>query len=372
MRNLSWVKEEWMLALTLLTAGIFVFTGGPPKEAASLTLVWLLVVILISSFAVVKHAEAIAHKVGEPLGTLILTLSVTGLEVVIIAASMFNSKGNPALGRDAMFAVTMIILNGMVGVSLLLGGLRHHEQTYNLRGANSFLAVIMPLAVIGLILPNFTKSTIGPTFSPLQAVLLIVLALGLYCVFLAIQNARHKNYFITTSEEEEPIHIEAGELALSWHCILLAVYLVPLVYLCKQLAYPLDAGLAAIGAPIAMGGFLVAVLVLSPESVSAVRAAQKNLLQRSINILLGSVLATIGLTIPAVLIIGLVTGKTIVLGLEPAGIVLLVLTLMLSMHTFNSGRTNMLLGIVHILLFIAYIILLFDQPGYGALALRTH
>lgn len=362
------LRREWPLGLDIATAVSFLAFG--PAWLADLSdpswfaflLVWLLGVILLAAFRVVRHAESLASLVGEPLGTLVLTLCVTGIEAMLIASAMFLGKGNPALARDAMFAVVMIVLNGMVGLALLVGGLRYHEQEYNLQGANSFLAVIMPLAVLGLVLPNFTQSTSGPTLSHPQGALLIVLSLSLYGVFLAIQNARHREYFLPPSGEEETPETEGHSepKSVRYHSLFLGAYLIPLVFLCKQLAYPLDYGIRVLGAPPALGGFLVAALVLSPESLSAIRAARANHLQRSVNLLLGSVLATISLTVPAVLAIGLVTGKTIVLGLDPASITLLALTLVLSTQTFAAGRTNVLLGAVHLLLFVAYLMLLFD------------
>jgi Ca2+:H+ antiporter len=364
------MKKEWPLLLDVLTALLFlVFGKGWLADLSNPVwftwiLVWLLSVILLSAFGVVRHAESLAVRLGEPLGTLVLTLSVTGIEAMLIASAMFTGGGSPALARDAMFAVVMIVLNGMVGLALLIGGLRYHEQEFNLQGANAFMAVIMPIAVLGLVLPNFTRSTEGPTLSPLQGGLLIVLSLSLYGVFLAIQNTRHRDYFLAPGETDGGgdggHHEAAGGRSIRYHGLFLGAYLVPLVYLCKQLAYPLDYGIRVLGAPPALGGFLVAALVLSPESLSAVRAALKNHLQRSVNLLLGSVLATISLTVPAVLAIGLVTGKPIVLGLAPAGITLLALTLVVSTQTFASGRTNVLLGTVHLLLFATYLVLLFD------------
>src|SRR4030095_4424422 len=217
-----------------------------------------------------------------PLGTLILTLAVTGIEVIMIAAMMYAGKGNSALARDAMFAVVMIVLNGMVGLSLLLGGLRHHEQTYNLQGANAFLAVIIPLAVLGLVLPSFTRSSPGPTLSCTQANFLIIMSLGLYAVFLAIQNLRHRDYFINRQDSDvEDEHSHPGARSNAYHVVALFAYLLPLVVLSKQLAIPINYGISAFHAPPALGGFLVAVLILSPESLSATRAALNNQLQRS-------------------------------------------------------------------------------------------
>jgi Ca2+:H+ antiporter len=257
----------------------------------------------------------------------------------------------------------MIVLNGMVGLSLLVGGLRYREQTYNLRGANAFLAVIVPLAVLGLVLPNFTQSSPGPTLSPLQAVFLIVMSIGLYGVFLAIQNVRHRDYFQPPASDADIDvgHADHEVRSVAYHTPLLLIYLVPIVLLAKQIALPINYGIHVLRAPPALGGFLVSVLVLSPESLSAVRAALANQLQRSVNLLLGSVLASIGLTIPAVLTIGFITDQTVILGLDPVDMTLLLLTLVLSLMTFASARTNVLLGAVHLLLFLSYLMLIFEK-----------
>src|SRR5262249_7950461 len=182
----SLVRSEWPLLVNWVTTALLLWFG--PRWLSDLSnpawfalmLLWPFLVILVSAFAVLRHAESLAHKFGEPVGSLILTLAVTGIEVMMIAAIMYTGHGNASLARDAMFAVVMIVLNGMVGISVLLGGLRYHEQTYNLQGANAFLAVIVPLAVLGLVLPTFTVSSPGPTFSPLQATFLIVMSVGLY------------------------------------------------------------------------------------------------------------------------------------------------------------------------------------------------
>jgi len=236
----------------------------------AILLVWLFTVILFSAFAVVRHAESLAVTLGEPLGTLVLTLSVIGIEVMMITAAMFTGHGSPTLARDAMFAVVMIVLNGMVGLTLLLGGLRYHEQEYNLQAANAFLSVIVSLAVLGLVLPNFTKSSPGPTFSPLQETFLIIMSIGLYGVFLAIQNVRHRAYFISPSSEEQSAepHAELEVRSVADRSLLLVAYLLPLVILSEQLAVPIDYGIRVLRAPQALGGFLVAVVVLSPSPLA--------------------------------------------------------------------------------------------------------
>jgi Ca2+:H+ antiporter len=358
--------------VSVLTAALFLaFGSGWLADLSNpfwfgFLFAWLFGVILLSAFAVVRHAECLAVKLGEPLGTLILTLSVTGIEVMMIAAVTAAGHGTASMARDSMDAVVMIVLNGMVGLALLLGGLRYHEQTYNLQGANAFLAVIVPLAVLGLVLPNFTTSSPGPTFSTPQAVFLIVMSVGLYGIFLTIQNVRHRDYFVAPDSAgkggpESEAHGDLEVRSVAYHTLLLLAYLLPLVLLAKLLAVPINYGIGVLHAPPALGGFLVAVLILSPESVGATRAALANQLQRSVNILLGSVLATISLTIPAVLTIAFFTGQTVTLGLDAVDMTLLLLTLGLSTLTFSSPRSNVLLGAVHLLLFLAYLMLIFER-----------
>jgi Ca2+:H+ antiporter len=365
--------EEWPLAMNLATTLVFLVFGKSLLADLShpvwftLVLSWLLLIILFSVFAVVRHAESLAEKLGEPLGTLVLTMSVTGIEVMIIVATMSTGQGSPTLARDAMFAVIMIVLNGMVGLTLLIGALRYHEQDHNLQGANAFLAVILPLAVIGLVIPNYTHSSPDQTFSTIQAAFLTLVSVVLYGVFLTIQIGRHRAYFRAPSPTAEAKNakrrwrIVHEVYSVPYHMVLLLAYMGPLVILTQQLAVPIDFTIRVMGAPVALAGLLVAILVLAPESIGAVRAALVNDLQRSVNILLGSALATIGLTIPAVLIFGLLAGKPIILGLDTVDITLLALTLVLSNMTFSSSRTNVLLGAVHLLVFFAYLLLIFQR-----------
>ena len=326
---------------------------------------WLFVVMLWASFCVVRHADALAIKLGEPYGTLILTLSVIGIEVIMISAVMLTGDGNPTLGRDMMFSVVMIVMNGLVGLSLLLGGRRHREQRYNLMGSSSYLAVWIPLAVLSLVLPNYTRSDAGGSYSTSQSVFLILITLTLYGTFLVLQTVTHKEYFRAVDsdddaqghgdEEHHPFEIRS----IPYHALLLVGSMIPIVMLSKSMAKLVDYGIDVAGAPVPLGGFLVAVLVLTPEAIAAVKAAMKNQLQRSVNICLGSALATIGLTVVAILGIGLFTGRKVVLGLEPAESVLLALTIVVSLVTFNRF-TNFIQGVIHIVLFATYLMLIFD------------
>src|SRR5262245_43010393 len=361
------LRREWSLLLSYGTAAFFYLAYEVKLDRmdsplwAGLIFAWLFVVILMASFAVVRHSEIVASIVGEPYGTLILTFAITAIEVMMIAAVMLTGPEVSTLARDTMFAVVMIVFNGMCGLALLAGGLRYHEQTYNLQGANAFLAVIVPLAVLGLVLPNFTQSSPGGTLSTLHETFLIFMSVALYGVFLAIQTLRHRRYFLHPDEADQPHAVSSDLRPAYYHGTLLILYIVPIILLSKKIAVPIDYAVARLGAPAALVGFLVAALILSPESVSGVRAAAANQLQRSINLLLGSVLASISLTIPAVLAIGMITDRTVVLGLDGIDTLMLVLTLDISMLTYASGRTNILLGAVHLLLFCAYVVLILER-----------
>ena len=366
----AWRRERALVAGVATTVAFLVFGRSWLADFSShawfvLVLAWLFAAIMTCAFAVVRHADAIAERLGEPLGTLVLTLTMSGMEMMMIAAVMYTGQGGASLARDTMMAIVMIVLNGLVGTCLLAGGLRYHEQTYNLYGANAFLALIIPLSVFGLVLPEFTVSTPGPMLSPLQSAFMVVMSVALYGVFLAIQTLRHRDYFVSpgakAADPGDPAPAKAGALSLRSHVALLFAYAVPIVLLAKQIATPIDHGIRVLGAPPALGGLLVAVLILSPESLAAVRAALANQLQRSINLALGTALSSISLTIPAVLVIGFITGRTIILGLGAVDTLLLLLTLVVSMLTFALQRTNVLLGAVHLLLFLAYLMLIFDR-----------
>jgi Ca2+:H+ antiporter len=360
-------QDEWFLAVSLATTVVFVlwsdklFGYSTAPWWIGLIFIWLFSVVLVSALSVVRHADHIAEILGEPYGTLVLTLSVTAIEVMSISAVMLHGDNNPTLVRDTLFAIVMIILGGMVGTSLLLGGLRHREQHYNLQGANAYLSVIIPLTVFSLILPNFTVTTPGPTLSLPQQLFLFVMSLGLYAAFLAIQTGRHRGYFLSDgSDETKPAALPKARRSLAWHTIMLLVYIGPIVFLAEQLAVPIDYLIETVKAPTALGGIIIALLVATSEVIGAARSALANRLQRSINISLGSVLATIGLTVPTMLAVSYVTKQEIYLGLTSANQFLLMVTLAVSIVTFASGRTNVLQGAVHVVLFAAFVLLIFQ------------
>jgi len=368
---MNFFLREKMLVVAWFTTGVFMLFGETWFAQTDNILlfggafVWLFMTIMGTAMAVVRHADHLADILGEPYGTLILTLSVIIIEVSMISAVMLTGSANETLARDTMFAVIMIVMNGLIGVTLLMGGWKHREQFYNLQGASSFLAIILPLSMLGLVLPNFTVSTSSATFSFGQEAFLVVATLALYGIFLAAQTMRHQAYFMHPSdhvaeavEEQDPA--EEGKSNVMWHSILLLSLLVPVVILSEHLAVPVEHAIHKLGAPEALGGMLIAVLILSPEAMGGFRAALQNHLQRAVNIYLGSVAATIGLTIPAVLVIGMITGQNVLLGLTTDNALLLGLTLVVSILTFITGRTNIILGAVHLVLFGTYIVLIFD------------
>jgi Ca2+:H+ antiporter len=356
----------WATVITfLLFGGVWLADLEAPVESTVL-FIWLLGVIAWCAFGVVEHAEHLAELLGEPLGTLILTLSIIIIEVALISAVMLTTDTSPTLGRDTMFALLMIILNGVVGLALLLGGIRHHEQEYNLQGAAAFFALIVPLSVLALVLPNFTRSTQDPSLTNVQAFFFAGFTILLYGVFLAIQTIRHRGFFVDPQhvavvvDKRDDSHEQSSLWEIAGHTFLLIVTVLPIVLLAKQLAKLVDHGIAALGAPSALGGVLIALIVFTPEGLSALRAALANQLQRAVNLCLGAALSTIGLTVPAVLGIGLVTGQTVKLGLTSAQMTLLAVTLALSMITFSGSRTTVLEGAVHLVLFFFYIVLIFS------------
>jgi Ca2+:H+ antiporter len=344
----------------LLFAAVAVSGYGFTLSPGGLAFATMLLAVLFGTvFAAVHHAEVIAHRIGEPYGTLLLTLAVTVIEVALIAAMMLGDQEVPALARDTVFAVVMIVCNGLVGVCIFLGGLRYREQDFQVTGSNLYLSVLFVLATITLILPDYTLTAPGPMYSAAQLGFVSVVTILLYGVFLYTQTIRHQNYFVSQASVNAEGQIHVSNRLLVFSIMLLLVSLVGVVLLAKKFSLVVDVGTAWIGAPPAAAGVLVALLILLPESVAAVTAARENDLQKSINLALGSSIATIGLTIPAVAAAAYALNKQLVLGLNPQGSVLLILTFMLSMLTFGTGRTNILFGLIHMVVFAVFVFLVF-------------
>ena len=353
----AWIFPVLAVALFAAVASSgYVFA----PSAGGWALAGLLLVILFGTvFAAVHHAEVIAERIGEPFGTLLLTLAVTIIEVALIATIMLGDKPAPTLARDTVFAVVMIVCNGLVGICIFIGGLRYREQDFQVAGSNLYLSVLFVLATITLVMPNYTLTAPGPVYSAGQLGFVSVVTVLLYAVFLYTQTIRHQDYFISGAAGEVHDEVQMSNRMLALTIALLLLSLLAVVLLAKKFSLVVDVVIAKIGAPPAFAGVLVALLILLPESVAAVSAARKNELQKSINLALGSSLATIGLTIPAVALAAYTLDKQLVLGLNTQEMVLLLLTFMVSMLTFGTGRTNILFGLVHVVVFAVYVFMVF-------------
>jgi Ca2+:H+ antiporter len=356
-------KSAWMfpaLAVFLFAAVTAAGYSFAPSPAGFVFAGVLLLILFGTVFAAVHHAEVVAERIGEPFGTLLLTLSVTIIEVALIATIMLGEKtAVTTLARDTVFAVVMIVCNGLVGLCILAGGLRYREQDIQVSGSSLYLSVLSVLATITLIMPNYTLTTPGPVFSTGQLGFVSAVTILLYGVFLYTQTVRHRDYFVAQTDGAAHDGPQASNRIIMLSAILLLVSLLAVVLLAKKFSQVVDAGAALIGAPPAFAGILVALLILMPEGLAAIVAARRNDLQKSINLALGSSLATIGLTIPAVAVAAYELDKQLVLGLPAQDMVLLALTLLLSLLTLGSGRTNILFGLVHLVVFAVFIFLVF-------------
>lgn len=317
---------------------------------APVVLVLAFVLLLAAVFAAVHHAEIIALRVGEPVGSIVLAIAVTVIEVALIVAMMLAAKdGGGSLARDTVFAAVMLVLNGVVGLCLVCGGARHHEQSFQEQGTASALSVLGTLAAIALILPNYTVAAPGPFYSPAQLEFVGAVSLLLYGVFLFVQTVRHRDYF-RTGENPDAGHDRPGARSTAISSVLLLVALAAVVLLAKTLSPALERAIAAADLPPAFVGVVIAALVLLPEGTAAVMAARANRLQTSLNLALGSALASIGLTIPSVAVVSLFLGQQLTLGLVPEAMTLLILTLFISTVTLATGRTTILQGSVHLVI----------------------
>jgi Ca2+:H+ antiporter len=347
----SWAWASPVAAMLILVASWFFGTGGLLGAIAGIAL-------FATVFAAVHHAEVVAHRIGEPFGTLVLALAVTVIETALIVSVMLAAPAaNAALARDTIFAAVMIVCNGIVGACLLAGGARHYEQAFRLEGANAAMAVLTVLTVLTLIFPNFSVSSPGPSLSRPQLIFEAAVSLALYGSFIFTQTVRHRDYFLADKDEgSDDAHIPPVPTSMALVSAgLLVVALLAIVGLAKMLTPAVEAGVSHLGMPRAVVGIIIAALVLMPEGLAAVRAAQSNRLQTSLNLALGSALATIGLTIPAVAFVSIGLGQPLELGLDPKEEVLLALTLLVSVITLGTGRTTILEGTVHLLIFAVFL-----------------
>ena len=331
------------------------------NELSGFGLTLVSIALISAVLMAVHHAEVIALRVGEPFGTLVLALAVTIIEVSLIVTLMLSGgEAISALARDTVFATVMIVCNGVVGLCLLLGAWRHRVLVFRVDGTTPTLSVLAVLATLTLVLPKFTSSTSGPTLTNTQLIFTGVVALILYAVFVFVLTIRHRENFLPPDHhdlEAEEGHPRPSVLASIMSLTFLLVSLVAVVGLAKNLAPAIEAGVNAISAPLAVVGIAIAILVLLPETLSAVRAALRNRMQISFNLALGSALATIGLTIPAVAITSLVLNLPLELGLPYKEISLLGLTMMISVMTLSRNNATVLQGTVHLVLFIVFLFL---------------
>lgn len=351
----------WSWAAPLAASGLLAlkFAHLVPADSA-VVLIAAAALLGAAVFAAVHHAEVLALRLGEPFGSILLAVAVTVIEVALIVSILIGgSPGSETVARDTVFAAVLIVLNGVVGLCLVLGAGRHREQSFQVQGASGMLAVLGTLATLALVMPNFTIATRGPDYAPMQLIGVGVVSLILYGVFVFVQTVRHRNYFLDVDAAPgAPLHpsgVPSGRVAGA-SLVLLILSLVAVVLLAKVLSAPLDRVVAAAGLPHALVGVVIAAVVLLPEGMASVKAALANRLQSSINLALGSAVASIGLTIPTVAVVAILLDKSLVLGLSDENMVLLVLTLFVSTLTLGTGRTTVLQGAVHLVLFAVFLL----------------
>lgn len=331
------------------------------KTLPGLAVALVALVLGAAVLTAVHHAEVVAHRVGEPFGTLVLAIAVTVIEVALIVSLMLSGGAEAAtLARDTVFAAIMIVCNGAVGLCLLAGGVKHHVLKFRVDGAGPVLGVLMALATLTLVLPAYTTTTPGPTFSASQLGFAGLMSLLLYGTFVFVQTVRHRDYFLPDGDDADADgHADPPTAGVAWAALaLLLLCLCAVVGLAKALAPAMEAAVHAAGAPRAVVGVVIAMIVLLPETWAAVRAALNNRLQTSLNLALGSALASIGLTIPVVAALSiLVLDYPLMLGLPAKETVLLLLTFLVGVSTLATGRTTVLQGAVHLVMFAAFLFL---------------
>jgi Ca2+:H+ antiporter len=381
MNNILTKNTIIRLILIWLVVFLFMFFGKSIEGmysndfAAIGIFLLVLLTIIVAAFGVVKEADELAHKLGEPYGTLILTLSIVSIEVILIAAMMFGPEENPTIGKDSIFSVMMIIMNLVLGLCILLGGIKHGEQEYNAQGTLTYLSMIIMLGGISMMLPNYITGQGNGEFTAIQASIISGLIIVLYALFLYFQVKGYKHLYVqpapgnmeilykdrnkaTGMDEHEEGPISVKEIV--FRTLLLLAMILPIVLLSHNLAVLVDHGIKAMSLPPLLGGVLIAIIVFTPESMTAVKAAMNNEFQRAINLCHGAFVSTVGLTVPAVLIIGLIANKTVRFGLTSTETILFVITLILSMLSFSGKRTAPIVGIMHLVLFVVFVMLIFN------------
>lgn len=367
------------LLIAWLVVAVFAIWGkqwlSEPFDStiAVLCFLALFATIIMASFGVVGEADHLAHQLGEPYGTLILTLSIVSIEVILIASVLLGPGEFPTIGRDAIFSVMMIILNLVTGLCLLAGGLRYREQEYNAQGAVTYLSLITVLTGLALVLPNYVSG--AGEFNFVQAVAFSAITIAVYVLFLWMQIGGYSRLFIQPKSGDMTVRASEAQMlaqddeapaaldkrAILIRSVILIAMILPIVLLAHDLAILIDYGIETVNAPVALGGVLIAIIVFTPESITAVKAALNNEMQRAINLCLGAFVSTVGLTVPAVLIIGLVMNKTVTMGISGVETILFLLTIALTAFSFIGQKTSPVQGILHLALFAVFSVLLFSS-----------
>lgn len=349
---------SWLVPVLSIASLVAAVVAGVGTLLAALCGAALVAAVI----AAVHHAEVVAHRVGEPFGTLILALAVTAIEAALILSMMIAGGADMAvLPRDALYAAVMIICTGVVGICILVGGIAHHEQTFRVEGAGAGLAALIVMSTLTLVLPVFTTTTPAGTYSNWQLAFVAVTSGALWAIFVFVQTVRHRDYFIPVTDATDPqMHAEPPTARKAWIGFgLLLLSLGAVVGLAKMLSATIERLVETANAPKAVIGIVIAALVLLPETWAAIRAARANRLQSSMNLAVGSALACIGLTVPVVVLASLTFGLPLVLGLEPKDMAMLALTFLVSAVTLGTGRTYMMQGAVHLVLFATFLFLAF-------------
>jgi Ca2+:H+ antiporter len=352
---------QWTLYVPILAIAALILTWGRDLPPPVVVIVGLFLGAAV--LAAVHHAEVVAHKVGEPFGSLLLAIAVTIIEVALIVTLMISGgEKTQSLARDTVFAAVMITCNGLLGLSLLVGALRRHVAVFNSEGTGGAFATVATIATLSLVLPSFTTSRPGPQFSPAQLAFAAVASLALYALFVTVQTRRHRDYFlpITTSGEviDAEEHVDPPTSRTAYYSVgLLLIALVAVVGLAKGVSPSIESAVDDAGLPQSVVGVVIALLVLLPETIAAVRAAARDRIQTSLNLALGSAMASIGLTIPAIAIAMIWLEGPLLLGLGGTQMVLLALTVVVGTLTVVPGRANVLQGGVHLVLLAAFLFL---------------
>lgn len=345
---------HWSVIFPLL-ASVF-YLSGVTNDSVTMNIIGGL--LLISGvLAAVHHAEVVAHRVGEPFGTIILAICITILEVsLIISLMVAGGEHATTYARDTVFAAIMLILNGILGICIWIGGVKYHEQFFARSSATTSLVSLVAILTITLILPNYTTTVSGPYYSKAQLIFVGVACLVIYSTFLMVQTVSHRNYFISENDEEGNGHTHRPNiLATIISLILLIICLAVVVFMAKALSPPIEEMVKGLGAPQSLVGVIIAFVVLLPEGLAAIRAARRNRIQSSLNLALGSALASIGLTIPCVVIVCVLYDIPLVLGLDKKSVILLGLSVFTVMLSLSRGKTNILYGVVLLTNLAAYI-----------------